>query len=324
MKLLIASFMCVFSAIPLSAQTKPALLHFALPEHSGYLTLEQTNWTVTELSAKANGNEIGIRAKSGDIGLLGFLFVWPEKPSLTSSSCRDEMLLGEKVPPELQTDRREIINQNGTRVALVSLDPPPKGKEAWHFLRAFAASGDLCADISFSSHQPIDYIAIEQTLKTLQFDPHSKPSFSDALFYATILWDHHNPNGAAKAYEVALTRVDTSDNPAMWRRVVVDQLAMSYGMTGDLKRSRAINETAIAKDPNYPLYYYNLACADAEEGNAVAAREHLQQAFDRRANTLPNEQLPDPAVDDSLLKLKTNKQFWALVQDISSREKKAQ
>ena len=105
----------------------------------------------------------------------------------------------------------------------------------------------------------------------------------------------------------------------MWRRVVVDQLAMSYGMAGDLKRSRAINETAIAKDPDYPLYYYNLACADAEEGNATSAREHLKEAFDRRANTLPNE--PDPATDDSFLKLKGDKQFWSFVQDISTQEK---
>jgi tetratricopeptide (TPR) repeat protein len=321
MKLLIATLICFFPAIPLSAQTKPARLHFALLEHSGSLTLEPTNWAVTELSAKSNGNEIGIRAKSGDIGMLGFLFVWPEKAHLTSASCRDEMLRSEKVPANLQTNMREITSQDGTKIALVSLNPPPKGKETWHFIRAFVASGDLCADISFSSKQAINDAAVERTLNTLKFDPQAQPGFSDALFYATILWEHHTLDSAAKAYEVALSRVDGSDNPAMWRRVVVDQLAMSYGMAGDLKRSRAINETAIAKDPDYPLYYYNLACADAEEGNAASAREHLKNAFDRRANTLPNEKLPDPATDDSFLKLKGDKQFWSFVQDISTQEK---
>ena len=91
---------------------------------------------------------------------------------------------------------------------------------------------------------------------------------------------------------------------------------MSYGMSGDLKRSREVNEAAILKDPTYPLYYYNLACADAEAGNATAARGHLHQASDRRANTLKGEPFPDPSTDDSILKLKDNKAFWAFVQSL--------
>ena len=62
-------------------------------------------------------------------------------------------------------------------------------------------------------------------------------------------------------------------------------------------------------DPDYPLYYYNLACADAEQGKAADAKLHLQQAFDRKANTIPVEKLPDPTQDDSILKLKINKEF---------------
>jgi tetratricopeptide (TPR) repeat protein len=83
-----------------------------------------------------------------------------------------------------------------------------------------------------------------------------------------------------------------------------------------LKKSRALNEAAILKDPDYPLYYYNLACADAESGDAPAAQKHLQQAFDRRANTLPGEHLPDPTTDDSILKLKSNPEFWAFAQSL--------
>jgi hypothetical protein len=36
-------------------------------------------------------------------------------------------------------------------------------------------------------------------------------------------------------------------------------------MSGDIPKARAIFEVASAKDPDYPRYYYNLACADAEE-----------------------------------------------------------
>jgi hypothetical protein len=93
-------------------------------------------------------------------------------------------------------------------------------------------------------------------------------------------------------------------------------------MSGDLKQSRAVNQAAIVKDPSYPLYYFNLACADAESGDAAGARAHLQQAFDRRANTIKGESLPDPAADDSIQKLKSNKEFWDFVQGLSKQLKK--
>ena len=88
---------------------------------------------------------------------------------------------------------------------------------------------------------------------------------------------------------------------------------MSLGMSGDIKDSRAVAGKAIATDPDYPLNYYNLACADAEQGDATAAKLHLQQAFDRQANVLKGESMPDPTKDDSILKLKKNEAFWAFV-----------
>ena len=88
---------------------------------------------------------------------------------------------------------------------------------------------------------------------------------------------------------------------------------MSLGMSGDFKDSRAVAENAIATDPDYPLNYYNLACADAEQGDATSAKLHLQQAFDRQANVLKGESMPDPTKDDSILKLKKNEAFWAFV-----------
>lgn len=97
---------------------------------------------------------------------------------------------------------------------------------------------------------------------------------------------------------------------------------MALGMSGNLKDSRAVNQAAIDKDPTYPLYYYNLACADAESGNPSDARPHLRQAFDRRANTVKGESFPDPTADDSLKKLSADKDFWNLATSISQQLKK--
>jgi hypothetical protein len=300
-------------------QSSGQSLTFALAEHPGYLHMDAPNFAITELSAKPNGREFGIRARDSTISgaeVLGFLFL-PEPAQSTASACRDWML---KLEEKDEHSSRKILSRNQTKsdsgadIALVDYEQG-KGPGPFHYVRrAFMASGDLCADISVTGR---DKVAIESTsslFSSAVFDATRPPDFFARFRYATVLFDHHAFGAAAPIYAAALSLVDKVDDSLKWRRVATDQASMAYGIAGDLKTSRAINVAAIARDPDYPLYYYNLACADAEEGNAPAAREHLQQAFDRRANTLPGEKMPDPTHDDSIVKLKHDKPFWSFVQ----------
>ena len=69
-------------------------------------------------------------------------------------------------------------------------------------------------------------------------------------------------------------------------RVLIDQLAMAYGISGDLKKTHALLESAIQDDPEYPLNYYNLACAYAEEGEKGKALTNLSLAYQRKEHVL--------------------------------------
>ena len=53
--------------------------------------------------------------------------------------------------------------------------------------------------------------------------------------------------------------------------VLIDNLGMSYGITGDLQEAKETFDYGVSKDPTYPLFYYNLACTYAEM-NDVAMR----------------------------------------------------
>lgn len=307
-----------------AAQTTPGKLSFALPDHPGSLSIDEGDFTILELSAKPDNGEFGIRAQAADIRFLGFLFLWPGKSNMTAATCRDDMFKNEQATPDDVHDQVQMKSASGAEIALAVVPP----KNAQSAVRAFVASGSLCGDLLFSVEQsaPSQTAALQKVkgiLNSLAFDPDARPTFPGAFAYATVEFHNHQFAGAARAYQAALERVDSSDNPTKWRRVTTDQLSMALGISGDLKASRAINEAAIAKDPTYPLYYYNLACADAEEGNAAAARTHLQAAFERRANTLPGEKMPDPTTDDSILKLKSNQEFWLFVQSLTAPTKKS-
>jgi len=105
---------------------------------------------------------------------------------------------------------------------------------------------------------------------------------------------------AAPVYEKALVKLneDSSSTKTM-KRVITDQAGMSYGMSGNISKARAIFEKAIAADPDYPLFYYNLACVSAGRNDLNKTMEFLRKAFSYKANVIPGESMPDPQTDDS-------------------------
>src|ERR1700733_12196409 len=101
--------------------------------------------------------------------------------------------------------------------------------------------------------------------------------------------------------------------PSDQHRVLIDQLAMAYGISGDLKKTHALLESAIRDDPEYPLNYYNLACAYAEEGDKGKALTNLSLAFQHKEHALKGEQMPDPRTDSSFQKYVRDEDFTKLM-----------
>ena len=73
---------------------------------------------------------------------------------------------------------------------------------------------------------------------------------------------------------------------------------MSFGMSGDIKQGRVIAQHAM--DPDYPNYY-NLACADAEEGTSTAVAHTWNRRSRATANMIPGEHLWPRALKGELL-----------------------
>ena len=184
-------------------------------------------------------------------------------------------------------------------------------------LFAFASDASTCYEIHVSKvlqGKPVD-AELKQALDEFHVRIGYKPDATDYFLMATLLFAK-TPALAAPYYKqsLALTPMDATD--LTMHRVVTDQLVMSLGMSGDLKQSRAVAQKAIDTDPDYPINYYNLACADAEQGDAAQARIHLEQAYARKQNVIEGEHMPDAAKDDSLQKLKTDASFWTYVQSL--------
>jgi tetratricopeptide (TPR) repeat protein len=127
-----------------------------------------------------------------------------------------------------------------------------------------------------------------------------------------------NYQGAIGPYAQALEleKANPELGKPLWY-VLVDNLGMSYGITGDLPKALATFQYGITKDSTYPLFYYNLACAYAEMKDEPKAAENLKKAFQYKANVLQGEQMPDPRTDDSFKDLMNDASFRAVVDSMT-------
>lgn len=317
-------------ALPCAAQDAPSRrMNLVLTQGDGAIsvTLEK-GWTLQQLSLLDHNSRpiLLLRNEALDMDLSYILFP-NDTGAPTAESCRDAVI---KATIKSVSESSSVLNvensvrpgADGSTLAVTAYFIPNYESVPVHQENLFGFLGDAhnCAEIHISQthYTPDEETRLFDQLKLLTYDAAYTPVTRDYLAMASIYYEQQSYGPAAWYYTTALAVLAPGPDARNTFRFASDQLILSLGIGGDLKGSRLVAQKAIAADPDYAMSYYLLADNDAEEGHADAARQHLQQAFDRKANLLPGEKLPDPTQDDSLLKLQKNKKFWAFVQELQS------
>jgi tetratricopeptide (TPR) repeat protein len=122
----------------------------------------------------------------------------------------------------------------------------------------------------------------------------------------------------SKALE--LEKKKPSLDKSSWR-VLVDNLGMAYGISSDLKKAKETFEYGLSKDGEYPMFYYNLACAYAEMNDMDNAISFLKKAYKYRNNMMAGETFPDPAKDNSFKRFMQNGRFLASLKEMQTGDR---
>jgi hypothetical protein len=184
-------------------------------------------------------------------------------------------------------------------------------------MAAKSAMRSICACVIFAA-----------LILTAQAEGQSSPAPVEQL-KAALASNEHLRNGI-QTYEAgdfkkaipdlrqALTDLKTESGfeaSHAWR-VLVDDLGMAYGITGDLKNAKATFDYGVSKDPDYPLFHYNLACTFAEMNDRDHTIAELKEAFRLKDHRIPGEQMPNPGTDDSFVRFMKDKSFLSALDEI--------
>jgi tetratricopeptide (TPR) repeat protein len=107
-----------------------------------------------------------------------------------------------------------------------------------------------------------------------------QPSSVKLFEFGTYYYRQENYKAAIKYYGKALelekAKQELPDD--LWL-VLVDNLGMAYGISGDFENAKSTLDYGVSKKPSYPMFYYNLACNYAEQNDLENSLKNLSLAF---------------------------------------------
>lgn len=284
-----------------------------------------------QTQVRPDGKEVQLRAMGRQDGLAITAFLQRVNFAGSAERCRTEWWSGTKNSTPVERD--DLKESTGNGIARVEyVIPEFRGvKVRQKNIHAYLGGTDLCAEIHLSKagFQPQDQALFERVLETVRLLPEEdsvgqreppRPSEERAEFYfskGSQLYLEHNYPAAAEAYQKALDmereKRTLSQN---YFRVLVDNLGMSYGITGKLVQAKEIFEYGLTQDPEYPMFHYNMACYHGENRELSESISELRLAYKYKANGIPGETVPDPMQDDSFRYFTHNQTFVDAVRDM--------
>jgi len=249
--------------------------------------------------------------------------------SATAESCRNELW------PKLKESISSRISdlQQGTQGGFARVEYTFKSADntTSHHLLAYLGSRDLCAEIHLSKAGFVaaDQSAFEQVLSSVRLLPDESglqaSSQQDTSSSLAAQGDkartESNYDAAARFYQRAfdLEKANrTFDNDRFMD--LIDRLAFSYRMTGDLAKAKDTLDYGLSQNATYPLFHYDMACTYAQMGKVDESVGELHTAFQYRAKVAATQLPANPEEDSCFAKIASDPKFTAEIENIKRQQ----
>jgi tetratricopeptide (TPR) repeat protein len=185
-------------------------------------------------------------------------------------------------------------------------------------LNAYRSHGGYWIDVHLTkmNFKPDDRKYFDAVLDSIRIDREFEPDSLKLFHFGNHFFWQGRYADAVPYYERALEKEKSNRRLSRdTRLVLVDQLGMAHGLSGNPEKAREVYRNAVEKEPRYPMFYYNFACALAESGELEQALENLTLAMRCRKRTEAGRDIPDPRKDPSFMPWLRDARFQAWVKE---------
>jgi tetratricopeptide (TPR) repeat protein len=300
----------ISQSVSASDQTEPKIV-LSLPDLSWALEIAEPGFIIEGKEIAPKGNMTRLQAQNKTTGVILSAFIEKAPKKGDYKTCREYYWNKLKQSP-FQMEQINLY-ESGPMALVEYFIPEYLGvKVNQKNVLTYLSYDDYWIDIHMSivNYKEGENDPFSSILKNIRIDSTYSVTASDFFIFGNTYFNQHIYKKAALQYEKALNlekQNATLDNKMFI--VLIDQLGMSYGISGDLEKSKQLYEWAITIEPEYPMFFYNLACTFAEMGDKENALHNLRQAYKFKEKMQKGEVFPDPFNDSSFKKCLKDKDF---------------
>ena len=326
-----------------AAQAPPKVTAISLPGKSLVLEMNLGGLKIDpgQTATRADGSGAKIFA-SNNSGLVLSAFLQKEPGRTTAAECRDDWFGKMRAATPFTLDDVKLSERGRMALAEYIIHAAAGREVEQKHVHGYLGSRGICAEVHISKVRfgagdeklidaLLDTVRLQYTLDedrssvSVDLGPHSPsnaigtPSNDamDLFRRGSVFYVQGNFRKAIEYYQPALD--SEKSRPQLGKTywtVLVDNLGMAYGISGDLERAKEIFEYGLSKAPTYPMFHYNMACAYAEGGDMESTISYLKTAYQYRSNALPGEGMPDPRKDSSFQRFMKNPRFLQTLSEL--------
>jgi len=319
-RLIVFACVCLFCAGVVCAAEEPAgPIVLSLPELGWALEIAAPGFVMEDFEVAPSGEAARFQASNKKTGVILSAFLEKAPRKGNAEDCREYYWARARRSPMRKSD--VAMSKSGDMAICEYIVKEYLGRKVdQKHLNAYLAVDGWWIDVHLSK---TGYKADDQKLFTAILDGVTinktyQPDCLMCCHFGRLFYQKQEYAKAAKYLDRAfqLDEANPAMSRAVWRGLVV-RLGISYGMSGNVEKAKGVFEAAIAKDPEYPLFYYNLACGCAESNDREGAIKNLKLAYQHKANLSPDEELPNPKTDSSFRRFLDNKEFQKELEKMS-------
>jgi tetratricopeptide (TPR) repeat protein len=312
------SILVIFLTCPVlsPAQQRSPTLALTLPDLEWALEINAPDFNVEKKTFAPMGDAIYIFATNKGKNVILSAFLEKASRNGTLKEWRDNYWNSIKKNP-LKKEQVKMYDYGEMPIVEYMIPEHFGVKVNQKHLHAFLTKGNYWVHLHLSKilFKAGDEELFQPILSSVKINDSYTPTVSDLFQFGNLSFLRKDFQGAIPYYQKALELEKHRKSLGREERILLfDQLGMSYGLSGDLIKAKETYEWAITQEPEYPMFFYNLACTYAEMNKMDEALHNLRLAYKYKRNVLPGQTFPDPKADSSFKKYVNNKIFIAELQ----------
>ncbi|MEW6015507.1 MAG: hypothetical protein AB1690_09300 [Candidatus Zixiibacteriota bacterium] len=269
-------------------------VHLSLPNAGWGLDFPAEDFLVEDAKLDPNGNYVSCRAGGKDIIMLCYFEHAPVEGD--AAACRNYYMEKSKEAPMKVTGLRAY--ELGEMAVFEYLVTQYRGEQVNQMnVHSYLARNGYCAEVhlSRSNYVTAAYDDLMKVLEEVRASNGIDPVISLQFEFAMMYYSSENYDSAIVEYEKVLDREEELKkyNKYFWY-IAYNNLSKSYLMAGQPDKAIEICQRGLKRDKKYPMFYYNLACVFAKEGDGSLMLENIRKAYKYKDRMLLGEIIPNP------------------------------